>query len=206
VISAAEAAFRPLARILIDHGVSSPEAESLFRAVCVHEAALAQTERGKKRPNVSRVALVTGLHRKEVGQILRRSPRVDPGLETRGRANKVLAGWHGDPTFAHKAKPLALPIKAAERKRPSFWMLANRYAPDVYPGLILRELARVGALKTLQDGRVRARMRRYRSKGTREGEPRRNAPPRVELATNSRGDTTATQMGRSKASARADAQ
>ena len=40
-------------------------------------------------------------------------------------------------------------------------MLANRYAPDVYPGLILRELSRIGALEKLQNGKVRALMRRY---------------------------------------------
>ena len=160
VVSDVETAFRLLARLLVDHGVSSPEAESLFRAVCVHEVALAQAVRGK-RPNASRIALVTGLDRKEVGQILKSPPRVNPALETRSRANKVLAGWYDDRAFVRNAKPLALPIKAAERSRPSFWMLANRYAPDVYPGLILRELSRVGALKKLQDGRVRALMRRY---------------------------------------------
>ncbi|HTD58257.1 MAG TPA: DUF6502 family protein [Solirubrobacteraceae bacterium] len=160
VISDVEAAFKLLARLLIDRGVSSPEAESLFRAVCVHQVAHAQAARGK-RPNVSRIALVTGLDRKEVGQILKSPPRVNPALETRCRANRVLAGWHDDRTFVRKARPLALPIKAAERNRPSFWMLANRYAPDVYPGLILRELSRIGALEKLQNGKVRALMRRY---------------------------------------------
>jgi hypothetical protein len=160
VISDVETAFKLLARLLIDHGVSSPEAESLFRAVCVHQVALAQAVRGK-RPNVSRIALVTGLDRKEVGQILKCPPRINPALETRSRANKLLAGWYGDRTFVRKAKPLPLPIKASERNRPSFWMLANRYAPGVYPGLILRELSRIGALEKLQNGRVRALRRRY---------------------------------------------
>jgi hypothetical protein len=158
-----QTAFRLLAQVLIDHGVSSPEGESLFRAVCVHQVARAQAVHGK-RPNASRIALVTGLDRKEVAQILRHPPRVNPALETRCRANKVLAGWYADRTFVHKARPLALPVKTTEGHRPSFWMLANRYAPDVYPGLILRELSRVGALEKLQDGRVRARMRRYRSR------------------------------------------
>lgn len=161
-MSAVEAVFRPLARALADHGVSIAEAESLFRAVCVHQVALALGVRGK-RPNASRIALVTGLNRKQVSQILKHSPRVDPALKTRCRANEVLAGWHGDRTFAPKAKPLVLPIKSTERKRPSFWMLASRYAPDVYPGLMIRELSRVGALQKLQDGRVRARMRHYRN-------------------------------------------
>lgn len=162
VIGAVKTAFRPLAQLLIEHGVSSPEAESLFRAVCVHQVALAQAL-GGKRLNVSQVALVTGVDRKEVGQILKGPPRVNPALGARSRVNRVLAGWYDDRTFVYRSRPIALPIKVAERKHPSFWMLASRYAPDVYPGLILRELSRVGALEKLQDGRVRARMRRYRS-------------------------------------------
>jgi hypothetical protein len=164
VKSAMVAVFRPLARVLVDQGVSSPEAESLLRAVCVHQLAEAQAVRGK-RPNASRIALLTGLDRKEVAQILKYPPRVDPTLERRcHRANKVLAAWYGDRDFVRNDKPLVLPIKATEGKHPSFWMLASRYAPDVYPGLILRELSRVGALKELHDGRVRPRMRRYRVK------------------------------------------
>jgi acyl-CoA synthetase (AMP-forming)/AMP-acid ligase II len=165
VLGALEAVFRPLARLLVEHGVSSPEAESLLRAICVHQAADAQAVRGKKKPNASRIALVTGLDRKEVARILERPPRMNLALETRcQRANKVLAGWYTDRTFVANHRPLVLPIKAMQQERPSFWMLANRYAPDVYPGLILRELSRVGAVERLEDGRVRARRRRYRGR------------------------------------------
>jgi hypothetical protein len=163
LVSAVTGVFRPLARALMDHGVSVPEAESLLRAVSVHEVANVQTARGK-RPNASRIALLTGLDRKEITRILRQAPRIDPALEARcHRANKVLSGWYGDRTFVHNDKPLVLPIKTEKRKRPSFWMLASRYAPGVYPGLILNELSRVGALEKLRDGRVRVRMRWYRS-------------------------------------------
>ena len=164
LINTLEALFRPLARVLVDQGVSSPEAESLLRAVCVHQAANAQAGHGK-RPNASRIAFLTGLDRKEVSRILKHPPRVNPVLEGRCHlANKVLAAWYTDRAFVYNDRPLVLPIKATGRKRPSFWMLASRYAPDVYPGLVLRELARVGALEKLHDGRVRPRMRRYRVK------------------------------------------
>jgi len=165
VINAVEAAFRPLVRLLVDQGVSSPEAESLLRAVCVHQVADAQAAHGRK-PNASRIAFVTGLGRKDVSRILKHPPRVDPALQGRCHcANKVLAGWYTDSAFVHNNKPLVLPIKGTAQKRRSFWMLARRYAPDVYPGLILRELSRVGALEKLHDGRVRLRMRRYMAKG-----------------------------------------
>jgi hypothetical protein len=160
LMTALEALFRALSRVLVDQGVSSPEAESLLRAVCVHEVADTQAAHGKRR-NASRIAFVTGLDRKEVSRILKHPPRVSPALQGRRlSADKVLTGWYTDRAFAHNDRPLVLPIKATERKRPTFWMLASRYAPDVYPGLILRELSRVGALEKLQGGRVRPRKRR----------------------------------------------
>jgi hypothetical protein len=162
VLDAVEALFGPITQLLVSHGISSPEAESLLRAVCVHEAAKTDGDH-RKKINVSRVALITGVDRAEVARILRARPRVDPGLETRRHVNKVLAGWHSDGDFVDENKPLTLRIKARDRKGKTFWALANRYAPGVYPGLVLNELIRVRAVQRLNDGRVRVRMRRYRT-------------------------------------------
>lgn len=161
VLDAVEAVFEPLARLLVAHGVGSPEAESLLRAVCVHEAANKETGH-RKRPNVSRVALVTGVDRAEVARILKGPPRVDPELDTRRHVNRVLGGWYGDREFVDGKGPMLLPIKAREHTRATFWSLVRRYAPGVYPGLILRELLRVRAVAKLDDGRVQVRMRWYR--------------------------------------------
>lgn len=163
ILDAVEALLEPLTQLLVAHGVSSPEAESLLRAVCVHEAAKTDAAH-RKKPNVSRVALITGVDRAEVARILRSSPRIDPGLETRRHVNRVLAGWHSDRDFVDDHRPLRLQIKAGGRGRPTFWALANRYAPGVYPGLVLNELVRVRAVQKLKDGRIRVRMRRYRGR------------------------------------------
>lgn len=164
MFTAVETVFEPLARLLIEHGVSSPEAENLLRAVCVHQAAKAEVGR-RKRPNVSRIALITGIDRGEVARILESPPGVGPAVENRrNRANRVLVGWHSDPNFLGADGPLVLPIKHGDRKRASFWTLANRYAAGMYPGLILSELCRVGAAERLSDNRVRVRMRQYKAK------------------------------------------
>lgn len=164
MLSAVEAVFAPLARLLVEHGISSPESESLLRAVCVHQAASAEVARGK-RPNVSRIALVTGVDRGDVARILERPPRVTPAVDTRRhRVNRVLTGWYSDRKFLDGERPLILPTKGGARNAPSFWTLASRYAPGVYPGLILSELCRVGAAERLDDGRVRVRTRRYKAK------------------------------------------
>lgn len=163
VLSTVEAVLEPLARLLIAYGVSSPEGESLLRAVCVHQAAKAEAGH-RRRPNVSRIALVTGIDRGEVARILEGRP-LGRALETqRHRANRVLAGWHSDQDFTGRAGPLVLPVKHRERQRPSFWTLVHRYAPGVYPGLILGELIRVGAATKLDGDRVRVRMRQYEAK------------------------------------------
>lgn len=164
VLGAVEAVFAPLAQLLLEHGVSSPDSEMLLRAVCVHQAAKAEGVPGKK-PNISRIALVTGVARGDVTRILESRPGADPAVDTgRHRVDRVLTGWHSDPRFLVGQRPLVLPIKKNSRNGPSFWSLASRYAPGVYPGLILGELCRVGAVEKLAGERVRVRMRRYKSK------------------------------------------
>jgi hypothetical protein len=154
--------FQPLVRLLVEHGISSPETERLFRAVCVREVAKTIAGRGK-RPNVSRVALVTGVDRGEVTRILNRQPKGEAAETSRHRVNRVLAGWHSDGDFSSAGRPRMLPVKARDCKRGSFWALARRYAPGVYPGLILSELLRVGAVERLGDGSLRAVTRQYRA-------------------------------------------
>lgn len=175
ILRIAEAAFVPLAHLFAHHGITCPQAERLLRAVCVHEAAVTEAKT-RKKPNVSRIALLTGLDRKEVARLLSGPPRKESLLEARSHpGNRVLEGWYSDRAFAGKSRPLALSIKASRSKLASFWSLANRYAPGVYPGLLLRELLRVGAVEALRDGRVRARTRRIerRERGARRaGEPR----------------------------------
>ena len=150
----------PLAHLFAAHGVTCPQAERLLRAVCVREAAATEAK-SRKKPNVSRIALLTGLDRKEVARLLKWSACLERVLATRSLpGDRVLEGWYADQTFAEKGRPLTLSIKAPQSGIPSFWSLARRYAPGVYPGLILRELLRVGAVKSLRDGRVRARRRR----------------------------------------------
>jgi len=160
-----ETVFEPLARLLIEHGISSPEAERLLRAVCVREVAKAGAVAGK-RPNTSRVALVTGVDRGVVRRILKTRHKAGEVNDRRHRVNRVLAGWHSDEAFSSGGRPLSLSIKATKTKdyrRSSFWALARRYAPGVYPGLILSELLRVGAVEELDNGRLRVRTREYRA-------------------------------------------
>jgi hypothetical protein len=158
VLRAIERVFRPLARLLAEQGVTCRQAESLLRIASVHQAAAAEAS-SRRKPNASRIALATGLGRKEVARLLQGPPFAAFKAHPRP-SDRVLKGWHSNPRFAHKQRPLALPIRSAHSAHPTFWSLSRRYAPDVYPGLVLRELSRVGAVQSLKDGRVSVRMRR----------------------------------------------
>jgi len=160
-----ETVFEPLAKLLAEHGISSPEAERLLRAVYVREVAKTSAIPGK-RPNASRVALMTGVDRGVVRRILKTRHKAGEVNYRRHRVNRVLVGWHSDATYSSGGRPLSLPIKTTKargHKRSNFWALAKRYAPGVYPGLILSELLRVGAVEELENGCLRVRTRGYRA-------------------------------------------
>jgi hypothetical protein len=142
--------------------MSSPDAERLLRSVCVHEVAKSDAGHGRK-PNASRVALVTGVDRGEVTKILNSFPKLEAIDTRRHRVSRVLAGWHTDRDFSSNGRPRVLAVKASHYARGDFWALSKRYAPGVYPGLVLSELLRVGAVEKLEDGRLKILTRQYQS-------------------------------------------
>jgi hypothetical protein len=150
------------ATLMLREGISSPEAERLLRSVFVHAAASA-TVNGEARPNVSRVSLLTGVDRHVAAGILKAPPGENADRETRRhRLNRVLAEWYADPDYSSASRPKDLEIRGSPNRR-TFWTLSQTYAKGDYPGLLLNELINVGAVTRLPDGRVRARMRSYKT-------------------------------------------
>jgi hypothetical protein len=163
VARAAMAAFAPLANLFVKLGVSSPEAESLLRSVLVHGAYQRERALGQESVSLSRIALLTGVHRNEVKRILSTPPGIDPGREVRRhRGNRILAAWHSDPDYTNPdGQPKVLDLKAARRREVSFSALVKRYSPGVWPRLILDELLRVGAVEEVSEGRLKVKMNSY---------------------------------------------
>ena len=127
---------------------------------------VASGEFGKHgRPaNVSRVAIITGLNRREVRrqrQLL--SAAQDNGEESAttrhwSPASRVLTGWHQDPDFTdEKGKPRELPLKG---KVGSLDALLRRYCGDIPRGAMTSELQRVGAIE-FEGNVVRVLKRNY---------------------------------------------
>jgi hypothetical protein len=110
--------------------------------------------------NTSRVALLTGLDRKEIKRLrdLLHANREATPPNRQDRITRVLSGWFQDPEFSHQGEPLELAI---EDDGPSFTLLVQRYGGDVPASALLRELRRLGAVEDTGSGRLRALKRYY---------------------------------------------
>jgi uncharacterized protein DUF6502 len=152
----ARATFEGLAPLLIEHGVTSPEVEALLRAVCVHAAAKGQST--ARRPNLSRVSVKTGVDRHLVAALLRSPPDGEGSATSRRDAvSRVIDGWLSDPEYTENGAPRDLDIGGPNTKGRTVWSLAQRYAPGVWPRLIVDELIRVDYVDTLPGGQLRHR-------------------------------------------------
>jgi len=166
---AAMAAVEPLVELFLELGITSPEAESLLRSLYVHKARdWLAAQNGGVSPSDARVALVTGVHRNFVHQILSEPPAIAIARQRKGhRADKLLAAWHQQPSYLDNAgKPRDLPEKGPA---PSFEALVNAHVPGAATGVVLAELTRAGVVQLLSDRRVRVRSRSMRLAGVNIG-------------------------------------
>ena len=90
---------RPLIRILLRHGVTYAEFSEVVKTVFVTVAAQEFRVPGKKMSK-ARIALVTGLTRKEVQRLSSVDQKERFSVKTNlSRIGRVLTGWHTDPDF-----------------------------------------------------------------------------------------------------------
>jgi hypothetical protein len=143
---------RPLVRILLRNNVSHRTFAELAKLVYA-EVANAEFGIADKKQTISRIAILTGLTRKEVQRLLAQPPDTQSIMqEEYHRASRVITGWMRDPDFGDgKGHPRPL---RTEGKRASFSALVKRYSGDIPMRAMLDELLRVGAVKQLKDGRT----------------------------------------------------
>lgn len=159
IVSACRLWLRPVARWLLRSGVTWKEFAELSREVFVDTATDEFGIRGRPT-NVSRVALLTGLARREVRRIqaLVREPQPTSADDSLNHASRVLSGWHLDADFLEPdGRPRVLP---ATGPSPSFEVLLKRYAGDIPATALVKELLKSNSVERLPDGTYRA-LRRY---------------------------------------------
>jgi hypothetical protein len=162
IVTASLRWLRPIARWLLKSGVTWKEFAELARAVFVSVAAEEFGLRGRPT-NVSRIALLTGMTRREVRRY-RESQVETPAEDVRAEddlnhASRVLAGWHLDSEFIDElGQPRALDAKG---EGATFEQLVRRYAGDIPATALIKELVRSSSIERTTDGRYRALRRFY---------------------------------------------
>ena len=161
LLSAFGKLLKPLIRILIRHGISYAEFGEVVKTVYVETASRDFALPGRKSSG-SRVAILTGLTRKEVKRILDNNDSEKSRASSNlSRAGRVLTGWHNDPDFqiTHYGIPRDLPFDHPHDS--TFSELVRRYSGDMPARAMLEELKRVGAVATTPDGMVHVVSRSY---------------------------------------------
>jgi len=150
---------KPLVRLLIAQGVTHAEFSETAKEVYVESALRDFEVEGKV--NKSRVAILTGLTRKEVKNVIDRVVTEDNTDKKHSRPERVLAGWFNDPVYTGPyGIPLDLPYTFSGEDEPCFVELVRRYSGDMAPKQMLNELLRSGSVIEME-GRYKALRRNY---------------------------------------------
>lgn len=148
---------KPLVRLLIKHNVAHNEFSEIAKQAYV-DVAYESFAIPKRKMTFSRVAVLTGLSRKEVVRLQSESTLTEPQpKKTYNRASRVVTGWLNDSLFLDKHnQPKALPLKSPDHDliSPSFSLLVERYSGDISVGAILDELLHTNIVSQSGDAKV----------------------------------------------------
>lgn len=151
--------FKPLVRLLVSQGLTHAEFSEVAKEVYV-EVAIRHFE-PSERVNKSRVAVLTGLTRKEVKNVIDRAIESSALEKTKSRPSRVLSGWYEDPKFTGPyGIPLELHYESQSEGQASFTELVRTYSGDMAPRQMLNELLRSGSVIEV-DGLIKAVSRLY---------------------------------------------
>lgn len=153
---------RPLARVLLRSGISYRQFSDLAKVAFVEEA-LTERKGRSRLTNLSRVAIRTGISRKEVSRIRSRieDSESDAALvdSQSTHAARVLQLWHTDPRFLDaKGVPVELPFVSDGLH---FGAVVKAAGGDVPPGAVRAELEDAGAVVETVDGLLRPLKRHF---------------------------------------------
>ena len=150
VLRALLAALRPIAQMLLRNGIGFREFNEISKSAFVDVATKDYGLRGRPT-NISRVAVMTGLTRKEVRRI---RDKIDSGegavVAKSTPLGAVLSSWHTQNQFLDSSgSPLQLPFDGPS---PNFTEVVKLSGGDIPPGAMRTELKRIGAIEEGADG------------------------------------------------------
>jgi hypothetical protein len=162
LLAAYSTLLRPLVRILLKNGVTYAEFSEVAKTVFVTVAAREFRVPGKKMSK-ARIAIITGLTRKEVQRLSSTDQEERYRFKTNlSRIGRVLSGWHTDPDFTGPyGMPMEIKYDSTVSNDATFVRLVQQYSGDMTPRAMLDELLRVGAVAETDHNWFKAIRREY---------------------------------------------
>jgi uncharacterized protein DUF6502 len=154
-IHAIDGMLRVVVRHLIAQGITHPALTEMLKGIYL-EIAEAEFALPFKRQTDSRLALVTGLNRKEISRLRgrRKAPPAAVAVED-NLITHVIGRWMAGPPYAAAdGTPHRLPYESDHPKVASFARLVRDLSVDIPVRSVLDELLRVGATVLRPDGDV----------------------------------------------------
>jgi hypothetical protein len=154
ILSAVLLVIRPIARALLRAGIGYREFAEICKTAFVDVAGKDYGLRGRPT-NISRVAVMTGLTRKEVRRIRDKTKVGDEiGLVKLTPMGQVMHRWFTEEKYvAENGSPKVLMF---DGEGGSFSSLVKDFGGDIPPGAMRTELRRIGAVEELDSGQLRA--------------------------------------------------
>ena len=143
---------RPIVRILLRYGIGYREFVEVAKLAYVDIASSDFGLRGRPT-NISRIAVMTGLTRKEVKRLRDKIESGDSRISVKTTPlADVLHHWHAQDEFTDlSGRPIALPFNGEGK---SFSSLVKKYGGDIPAGAMRTELKRVGAVEEDEKGNL----------------------------------------------------
>lgn len=157
ILRAFHLVLRPIVKILLRYGVGYNEFAEAVKTVFVEVGSSEFGIRGRPT-NISRVAVMTGLTRKEVRRLRSKIENGDEELAVRTTPiTEILSRWHSEVDFLdRKGRPSTLSYSGESF---SFSELVRRFGGDVPPGAMRTELKRMDLIEEHDDGSLSVRSR-----------------------------------------------
>jgi Family of unknown function (DUF6502) len=165
LIQCISSCLRPLVRIMLRSGIGYRQFAELAKLAFVQEASGEKGSRGRQT-NLSRVAIRTGISRKEVAR-LQSQIEGHSGASSRARgvdfhsvhAARVLQLWHSDPRFIDSdGSPRKLPFADDGI---DFSSIVKAAGGDVPPGAVRAEMLSANAVVEFDDGTLKPTKRYF---------------------------------------------
>jgi hypothetical protein len=151
VLESCKRMLAPAIRLFLRAGIGWTEFAEIGKQLFVDVARKDYGLQGRPT-NSARVALMTGLSRREVARVRQvlTGEAPSPAATHRNRISQVLSGWHLDPDFLDAAgRPAALPM---DGETTSVSALLDRYGGDMPRGVLVKELSKLGLIRETEQG------------------------------------------------------